>query len=213
MIRVVKQKEPDQFDALVRKPGLALLKQLGYVDDAGAPVVGMLIKTTEIKDKWNLEEIRDEFRKSYNFTCAYLGIRILTREPSSRLSVKSGDINIDHFLPKVLHPQLAYEWDNYRPAHSTLNSKKQARLLCDPFTVDPNWFFLDRDDFWFYPSFKSSDNQQLYSLVLDTCSVLNDDDYAAIRKEAYDLYDQGDQDLFRVLYPSLYHHTRRWNCV
>ncbi|HEX8624916.1 MAG TPA: hypothetical protein VF782_07535 [Allosphingosinicella sp.] len=52
--------------------------------------------------------------------------------------------SIDHFLPKTLHPHLAYEWSNFRLASGRVNSSKgNLTGILDPFEVQENWFFMD----------------------------------------------------------------------
>jgi hypothetical protein len=49
---------------------------------------------------------------------------------------------IDHYLSCKNHPELAYEWDNYRFASSWINSSKQDvdDQVLDPFLVEDGWF-------------------------------------------------------------------------
>ena len=44
-------------------------------------------------------------------------------------------LEIDHFLPVVLNPELASEYDNLLYCCSTCNAAKRARLMPDPTTV------------------------------------------------------------------------------
>lgn len=51
---------------------------------------------------------------------------------------------MDHFEPKSLKPELAYEWSNYRLASERLNSyKADSTAVVDPFDVQAGWFELD----------------------------------------------------------------------
>jgi hypothetical protein len=53
------------------------------------------------------------------------------------------DGTVDHFLPKTTHPQLAYEWANYRLAGGKANnSKGNSTGVVDPFEVENHWFRL-----------------------------------------------------------------------
>jgi len=52
--------------------------------------------------------------------------------------------SVDHFLPKALHPQLAYEWSNFRLAGGRINnSKGNLTDILDPFQVQNDWFYMD----------------------------------------------------------------------
>jgi hypothetical protein len=52
--------------------------------------------------------------------------------------------SVDHYLPKSVFQQQAYEWNNYRLAHPKLNGYKGDKQgLLDPFTIQPGWFILD----------------------------------------------------------------------
>jgi hypothetical protein len=54
------------------------------------------------------------------------------------------DSSVDHFQPKSTHPNLAYEWNNFRLAHQKINSYKGDKTgLLDPFHIQPGWFTLD----------------------------------------------------------------------
>jgi hypothetical protein len=52
--------------------------------------------------------------------------------------------SVDHFQPKSAHPHLAYEWGNYRLAHSKINGYKGSNQgVLDPFHIQAGWFILD----------------------------------------------------------------------
>jgi len=54
------------------------------------------------------------------------------------------DSSVDHFQPKSTHPNLAYEWNNFRLAHPKVNGYKADKTgLLDPFNIQPGWFILD----------------------------------------------------------------------
>jgi len=51
---------------------------------------------------------------------------------------------LDHFLPKSVRPDRAFEWDNFRLALHRMNRNKGDRTdVIDPFLVQPGWFVLD----------------------------------------------------------------------
>ncbi len=60
---------------------------------------------------------------------------------------------VDHYQPKSLSPDLAYEWNNYRLAYDKVNQYKGEHTdVLDPFTVQRGWFVLDFASFLVKPS-------------------------------------------------------------
>ncbi|WP_313808926.1 hypothetical protein, partial [Sphingobium sp.] len=52
--------------------------------------------------------------------------------------------SVDHFHPKAIHPNLAYEWNNFRLSSGRVNSSKGNQTdILDPFEVQNDWFFID----------------------------------------------------------------------
>ena len=118
MIPVTRQPEPARFDNLVRQPGRALL-------DRSIPQ-----RSREFSPYWR--EIDEDIYRAYGGICAYTCIYLVA------------DATVDHFLPKLKFPNLAYEWDNYRLASSSANQKKGDQVgILDPFSVRREWFALD----------------------------------------------------------------------
>lgn len=116
MIRVEPAAEPDNFDATVRQPGLKYL-----AENPGR----------EPRAYWKACK-RDLFH-AYHGYCAYTTFRINSRN----------DAVVDHFLPKSRHPDLCYEWSNYRLSSFHINSvKNNAENISDPFTLPDNAFRL-----------------------------------------------------------------------
>ena len=110
MIPVKLQSEPITFNDNVRKKGTKYLNTL-----AGA------IPTTEQWNKhryWTLA--CSDLQKSYNHICAYVGCYV---PPCS-------SPNVEHYIPKSVRPDLAYEWSNYRLAFSLVNSVQKRISRC-----------------------------------------------------------------------------------
>lgn len=60
-----------------------------------------------------------------------------------------GNCGVDHFQPKSVRPDLAYEWTNYRLANDKINSYKgDSTAVLDPFYVQIGWFVLDFATLW-----------------------------------------------------------------
>lgn len=148
MIPVKLAKEPPEFDADVRKPGLRAIDEMigrGVKARRGA-------KRAQLQDKdgrpiENAKDIPpDKFppywRKAlpkmldaYERRCAYLAMYI---------HHATGSSSVDHVLPKSYAWDRVYEWDNFRLCAQIINSKKGALLdLIDPFCIGPGWFALN----------------------------------------------------------------------
>ena len=151
MIKVSLQPEPRNFDTNVRQLGNRLLSR------------GIPTSSKGYKNYW--KKISHDLHRAYRGVCAYSCMYIMP--PGS----------VDHFLPKVQHPNLAYEWSNYRLSSPRVNQHKGDSLdVIDPFNVQEGWFVLD------FPSclVKASDDlpEVIFNQVENTIRVLklNDDD-------------------------------------
>ncbi|WP_426155687.1 hypothetical protein [Pseudomonas sp. TSRC2-2] len=134
MIPVQLKPEPATFDARVRVRGLAYLKKNGFALHLGLP------SGTEPPSYWR--ESLDDLHAAYGGVCAYLGIYF---ERVSGLSV-------DHYIAKSTNAQGIYEWDNYRLACSTLNSRKRDySTVLDPCYLASDLFRLQLSSGHIYP--------------------------------------------------------------
>lgn len=120
MIRVTPRPESPNFDASVRAPGAAFLAETQN------PTSEQFRK----KNYWS-RAARD-LHVAYQGICAYTAMYLPEQG------------SVDHFLPKTLYPNLAYEWTNFRLASGRVNSSKgNATNILDPFLVEDDWFHLD----------------------------------------------------------------------
>lgn len=114
MIRVPRVAEPAAFDSEARQPGKAWL--------AAHP------EAKRPRDFWSpfKNELSDGFRQ----LCGYAAMHVPT------------DGTVDHYLGFRNHPQLAYEWSNYRFASSTMNAIKGIAddAVLDPYEIEDGWF-------------------------------------------------------------------------
>lgn len=84
--------------------------------------------------------VHDQLYDLYGGICLYCA-SWTARKTSTRLR---GNTSVDHFLPKSICPEFAYEWTNYRLCRSQLNQRKDDSLdIVDPLAIDSNWFQLD----------------------------------------------------------------------
>jgi hypothetical protein len=114
MIPVRRVREPSDFDARAREPGKQWLKE-----NPGA---------RRPKDLWS--PFRPALARGFKDLCGYAAMH----DPTGG--------TVDHFLSWVKHPNLAYEWVNYRFASSTLNGVKRTvdDKVLDPYQVKKGWF-------------------------------------------------------------------------
>jgi hypothetical protein len=120
LIGIARCPEYPDFDRDVRRPGAAFL--------ATCPNP----TSNEFKKKNFWSKAAKELHATYSGICAYTAI-YLPHQGS-----------VDHFLPKASHPQLAYEWSNFRLANAKVNNIKGNQTgVLDPFEVMDDWFFLE----------------------------------------------------------------------
>jgi hypothetical protein len=129
MMPVRPQPEPKDFAAMVRIPGniwlQAKMEALGI--SPGSPIPPRF--------EWNAlwTGVIDDAHGLYHGLCAYLACYI---------ELSTGEVTIDHFKDKKVHPTLAYEWSNYRLASHGRNRLKRSEVL-DPFLIGEGWFHLE----------------------------------------------------------------------
>ena len=164
MIPVKPQPEPENFDERVRIPGNQFL----------AEVPTPTTKLWGGKEYWR--RVLPDMRKAYKSICAYCAHWI----PHS-----TGNHSIDHFVPRVREPDLAYEWSNFRYVAARFNSRKGTRVILDPFTLLPNWFMIDFASLFIKPNPDLLVTQK--KAVQETIDYLklNDDDDLIAEREAW----------------------------
>lgn len=73
----------------------------------------------------NYGQYRDWLRDEFRFRCVFCLVR-------EQWSQTKGLFDIDHFLPRVLNPELATDYDNLVYACRTCNLDKSSSLVPDP---------------------------------------------------------------------------------
>ena len=154
MIPVPRQPEPNDFDRLVRKPGMEFLR------------------TTPIPSNKDWKHNRYWKDASAELYTAYKGICSYSGEWISRPG------SVDHFIPKRRNPKLAYEWDNYRLSSPKLNNYKGDKEgIADPFVIRSGWFTLDFPSCLIKPGIGlSSAEKRLVQYTIDVLKLNDDDD-------------------------------------
>lgn len=178
MIPLTLKPEPPLFNTRVRIPGL------NHLRDKGINISRPLPSGTKITSYWTREEGLDELYKEYNGVCAYLAVyfeRIM------------GGATVDHYLPKTLRPDLAYEWENYRLSSSIMNSRKNDYLdVIDPIFMQNNWFFLELTTGRIYPNDALEDIKKNAVSLTITRLGLDEGLSRKLRTDYWDDYINGD---------------------
>ncbi|HEY2546658.1 MAG TPA: hypothetical protein VGI46_11380 [Candidatus Acidoferrum sp.] len=121
--------EPDDFEVKVRTPGRAFLRHVPNPSP----------KQFSKNSYW--QKCLPQLNAAYGGVCAY---------SACWLPMES---SVDHFVPKTVDKNLAYEWSNYRLSSLRLNSYKGDRTdVLDPFHVLRGWFVLNLTNFLIEPS-------------------------------------------------------------
>jgi hypothetical protein len=127
MIPVELAKEPDTFEAAVRRPGRAWLVAHKIPDNEPLPA------NTELKPSWR--DSLDDLHRAYDGVCAYACVFV------ERMT---GGVSTDHYVAKSRRAGLAYEWNNYRLACSTMNGRKWIHdTILDPIGLAAETFRLE----------------------------------------------------------------------
>ncbi len=188
MIPVKPAKEPDTFDALVRQRGLRALAEMtgaAFVPkrpkgQKAFPKIAARIEdiaSEKLPPFWT--EALDDLMRAYNEICAYSCFRI---------HPVTGARSADHFAPKSLTPQAAYEWANYRLCAARLNSRKgKFGSVQDPFTLKADVFQLNLVTFDIEPN--KSLSAALKKRVKETTEKLGLNEFSNARaKDAEDYW-------------------------
>lgn len=149
MIPVKLQPEPNSFFELVRKPGNIFLHKTPHPLDH------------EWTRRGYWRNALPEMRIAYKHICAYC---------AQWIPYGTGAHSVDHFIPKSVSPNLAYEWSNFRYVSSRFNSRKGTKLILDPYNLQEGWFTIDFTSFFIKPHPGLLPEQKLQ--VLDTIDIL-----------------------------------------
>jgi len=155
--------EPQEFDEKVRQPGIASR---------------LKSSSSRFTDHW--KECKGELADAFRNLCAYSAMY----EPVC---------TVDHFLSTDTHPELAYEWSNYRYAAAWINSSKQNDRVLDPFQVEDGWFEI------LLPSLQlvltnnvPAEQQALSEYTLIRLHLRDDERVVRQRREWYRMYQDGE---------------------
>jgi len=123
MIHIDRKDEPDNFSDRVRFRGRLFLQ--------GNP--SPTSKQWRSHQYWR--EVGSDLHDAYGGICAY---------SCHWIPYDTGADTVEHFRPKAIYPDEAYEWSNYRLVCATLNGRKGVYGdVLDPFVIQDGWFVID----------------------------------------------------------------------
>lgn len=168
MMRFKPVPEPSQFNEKARLPGNAWLAQ----NPGKRP-----------KDFWFpfKSQLADGFQNLCGYSAMY--------EPVG---------TVDHYLSCENHPNLAYEWENYRFASAWINSSKRTldERVVDPFQAEDDWFEI------LLPSLQlvltdavPAHERERAAFTLERLHLRDDERVIRQRREWYRLYQDGELTL------------------
>lgn len=118
---VEKRPEPNDFQERVAKKGQKFLNQNPNPS------------ASEWRNRSYWREVLPDLWHAYRGVCAY----------SCQYIPYIADRSVDHFIPKSIAPEKAYDWDNFRLATVKMNSRKgNATDVVDPFIINEGTFHL-----------------------------------------------------------------------
>jgi hypothetical protein len=123
MIHIDQREEPENFNDKVRIRGSDFLQ--------GSPNPTAM----QWRSHQYWREVGSELHDTYGGICAY---------SCHWIPYDTGADTVEHFRPKAIYPDEAYEWSNYRLVCATLNGRKGVYGdVLDPFLIQDGWFVID----------------------------------------------------------------------
>jgi hypothetical protein len=108
---------------------------------------------------------------------------------------------VDHFqswaATKEAHPELAYEWENYRFCSFAINclKNKYDDDVVDPFEVQDDWFRVTLPDMQLQITDRvPADRQDLVERTVNRLQLSHGEDLVEFRRSWYDQYKQDPND-------------------
>lgn len=192
MIHVNLIPEPENFDARVRQPGNEFLADCPNPNS----------KQWSKHSYWS--RVSAELYNAYGGICAYSG---------QWFSRTTSIISVDHFYPKSLFQEKAYEWDNYRLTTQIMNGYKGDKIIVDPFEVVNGDFILDFPSCLIKPRRNMAPAEK--NKVKSTIQILhlNDEEQASQRCEIIINYIKGyiTKQFLEAKYPFIAEELERQN--
>ena len=178
MIKINLPSPPDNYEAEVKIPGNNFLKHSPNPS------------TPEWKKHNYWAKLHNYLYTQHNGICLYCASWTPRQSILNRLDHHT---SVDHFQPKTHHPELAYEWSNFRLCRERLHQyKADFEDVLDPCSISNDWFYLDFTSFLIKPSSTVAD-LALKQKISNTVSRLrlNSDDYVNERIQVITEYSKG----------------------
>lgn len=191
LIPVTPQPEPADFEVNVRTPGRAFLRRVANPS------------SQQFNKNAHWKNCLQQLYVAYGGVCAY---------SACWLPMES---SVDHFVPKTVDKNLAYEWSNYRLSSLRLNSYKGDHTdVLDPFLILRGWFVLNLTNFLVEPN--TGLTPQIEAEVRNTIEVLRlnrDDILVSLRFKIVRDYAKGlvNFDYLSTYYPFIASELDRQN--
>ena len=170
MIRFEPPQEPPEFDEKVRRPGSEWLEQ--HPNPEGRPPA-----------HW--QHCWAELANGFHNLCGYAAMY----NPKG---------TVDHYLSWKNHPELAYEWSNYRYVSAWINSSKGSKdeQVLDPFQIDDDWFEVILPSLQLVITEKVPVHEQARArFTLESLPLRDDERMIRWRQEWYRMYSDGELTL------------------
>ena len=162
MIHIELMPEPSNFDTDVRQPGNTFL--------SGCPNPSR--KDWDKNRYWS--KCSNSLYSLYNGICAYTG---------QWFSNSMSAVSVDHFYPKSIYQEKAYEWDNYRLTTQIMNNNKGDNIILDPCEIADGDIILDFPSCLVKPRSNMSAGEKNKTLFTIKTLKLNDEKQANRRCE------------------------------
>lgn len=157
--------KPSTFETMVQNPGEEYLAKN--------------LSARRLPDFW--KHCRNELAIAFNHLCAY-----------SAMHTQFG--TVDHFFSTSKFPHLAYDWNNYRYADGSMNSRKGNvdQMILDPFEVEDNWFEIQIPSLQLLPTGKIPPEYiERARFTLERLRLKDDEHIIQIRQEWLNMYKNG----------------------
>lgn len=152
-----------------------------YLGEVKAPGETFLLSTpSPIAKDWRQHDywrkIHKPLYKKLRGVCVYCASWTPRR---SRSQIGIDSTSIDHFVPKSIEPNKAYEWSNFRLSRTRLNIRKGSHTdVIDPCVISDGWFILDFTTFLIKPAPSlSNDIVATITATINRLKLNDDNDY------------------------------------
>jgi hypothetical protein len=174
VIRVRPRREPKGFHERCRERGRRWLAE--HPDYNSTP-----------RDYWS--EFEPQLRDTFKGLCGYCAMWV---------GMKG---EVDHFVPVSIFKSerqhhLAYEWSNFRYCAGTMNQRKKAARVLDPFEVEDDWFRILLPSLQLVLTDKVPDDiRPLAEFTLEQLGLRDQEAVIRYRREWFRLYRLGRLEL------------------